>query len=610
MDSNKDLHDTLDSTHLALKENEVGATLGNSHEDSRPLIDKNVIEFMEGLMGRVRRTAGRSLEDLVTSQTDWYREANPSSPIRLSYDLSRLASDSDELRRAHEMRAILEPSKLLLQTLSNIITLQLEDCTSQITAIHSRAAFSSLPDEILSSVLEFGAYRSPAKMGSKGIAKAESIIASVKAAVQLSSVCSRFRRIVLYTPSMWNQICIGMPLEMLKVCVERAGSIGLDIFFDISVTGLMKPEPREELALPFLEFAMSVVGTWRQFNHHCFTFLLEGNSLPVDEMSQLEVMTNGLHSPRLSELIVRYGGGHRDDFDEGDDLLVDNSRWHKIFHYYSTWTLPGLRSMSTFNTIPIPFSGCSSIETLCITMDYTPGYALLEQRRSFDANGLSNFLASCPVLRKFTLRLTKAKLPLDIRPPTLPNSTSIEDLDLYLDQCRFGSIGHFIDTIRCPFVNSMNLAIRCNKLGSRNFRPSEDIYSIFSNPDVFPRLENLRFDAESGPDHHHSIALPIECIPKLRSLRLHLLGRVELKSLLGEETIHVLPAHLSSIFREGVNFDRSEAWWIEDVWHLLETQGRLDAHPLRIFVKDLDANGGTYFREQSIEEVGKKWRDP
>ncbi|KLO14086.1 hypothetical protein SCHPADRAFT_996881 [Schizopora paradoxa] len=590
MDSDRREHDALDSTHLQVKENEVETKFVNSREDAKLLIDKTVIDFMEGLMDRVRNSSGRSLEDLVDSQADWHTATIPSSPCQapLSHDISRSESDSDELRRAYEMRTILEPSSVVLRALSNLFNRQLEDCSERITAIRAGAVLSSFPVEILSSILEMGAYCSPGY--TSGIAKADWIIESVNAAVRISSVCSRFRHIAIHTPSMWNRICVGMPEEMLKTCVDRAGSLGLDIFFDISIMGHSTPEPREELALPFLEFIVTVAGSWRQFDHHCFTHLSAGNSLPVDEMSELEVMTSGLYAPRLSEPAVRYGEGDGDDFDEGNHWSLDNSRWHKIFHYYSTWTVPALQSMSTFNLIPIPFSGCSSIGILYIDMDYTNSRSMPRApRRSFDANGVSAFLSSCTVLRKFTLRLTQATLSPDAPPISHPQSTTIKEFHLYLDQCGGDAIERFINAIRCPNTDRLALTVICGKVGGlRVFHHQTDIVSgIFSNPEVFPHLEHLHFSALSEQpgfldQYIDSVGLPIERIPNLKSLalRLHHVRPVGFGQM--------IPAQLSSILLEEPSPGSRD--WVSDVWYLAQEQGRA----IQVFVSEFD--GATPYR--------------
>ncbi len=121
--------------------------------------------------------------------------------IPFSYDPSRSEADSSTLKRASEVKAMLEPSYLVLRKLSECVMEQLEDCNNQITTIRSRGTFSSLPDEILSSVLEYAAFYPEAKNTVYGNReKAQSIINAVNAAIKVSSVCSRFRTLAIHSP--------------------------------------------------------------------------------------------------------------------------------------------------------------------------------------------------------------------------------------------------------------------------------------------------------------------------------------------------------------------------------------------------------------------------
>lgn len=56
------------------------AEVGDAHEETKQRLDDSVVEFMAGLFERLRNSTGRSLEDFVDQQTEWYQEANPSPP--------------------------------------------------------------------------------------------------------------------------------------------------------------------------------------------------------------------------------------------------------------------------------------------------------------------------------------------------------------------------------------------------------------------------------------------------------------------------------------------------------------------------------------------------
>ncbi len=261
--------------------------------------------------------------------------------IALSYDPFRSKADSSALKRALEFKAILEPSCLVLQKLSACVTKQLENCKSQIEALRSRATFSSMPDEILTSVLGHAAYCPKDKYRGRGYSgNSFFVLRAVKSAIQLSSVCSRFRHVVIHSPDLWNRVCVDMHRGLLSTCVHRSGATGIEVFFDIEIGE--RTERWETRMFSFLEFVMSFSGTWRLFDYHCLPYLNFGNSLPEVDMAVLEVMTRNLYAPQLSELVVQYHNDDEIDFYEVTprEDLID---FQRKLHYYSSWTLPGLR---------------------------------------------------------------------------------------------------------------------------------------------------------------------------------------------------------------------------------------------------------------------------
>lgn len=464
------------------------------------------------------------------------------------------------------MKAILEPSHHVLQLLSHGVASKLRDCQKRISSIYSRVAFHSLPEEILASILEYATYHPVAERG-WDCEKARSIIASVKAAIKLSSVCSHFRVVALHSPNLWNRICVGMPQDMLTTCVERAGFTGLQIFFDLSIMGLKTPEPREEMMFPFLEFVISLAEVWRRFDYECFPYLCSGNPFPETEMNTLEIMTRNLHATQLSDLSVRYEDNHEDIFREGipEGDEFDRSRWQKLLHFYSTWTLPALRSMSTINLIPIPFAGSSSIEVLSIKMDYS-------KNRAFDALALSAFLSTCSVLRKLSLQLTRANVLADSpfnNPIHIRRMEKVEDFSLYLDRCRTSSIEFLMDAVHFPSVTSASFTVVC----SAQTNPNLNVQAVFSAPDVFPLLEALQFSVRcegSSPDQPHPIRLPIRNLPNLKTLHLRLSG-VVVEPLLDGNTV---PARLSSIFLDDCRSAGREL--TAEILRVIKAQGRPD----------------------------------
>ncbi len=290
-------------------------------------------------------------------------------------------------------------------------------------------------------------------------------------------------------------------------------------------------------------------------------------------MAVLEVMTRNLYAPQLSELVVQYHNDDEIDFYEvtpREDLI----EFQKKLHYYSSWTLPRLRRMSTMNIIPIRFPGCASLESLSVDMDYCRNRER-NQRRAFDAVALAAFLSSCPVLRRFSLRLTSVTFVSNGQLSDQVSMANVEELDLYLDGCHASCIKLFMDAVRFPHVSSIHFTIVGHESMNDIARhPSSNIQAVFSSPGVFPRLERLQFGARGnsyGRGRTLSVRLPIHNMPRLNCLRLHLTGTI-IEPLVDDQAI---PAHLSSVFLD-------DCWtsgrkWVIQLVRGLQMRGRLDS---------------------------------
>ncbi len=69
-----DVEDGLQNTEPGL---ELDETLKQS-------VDDKVVSFMKGVWERIQRSAEKSLEDLIDTQKDWYKEDNPLPPLCVS----------------------------------------------------------------------------------------------------------------------------------------------------------------------------------------------------------------------------------------------------------------------------------------------------------------------------------------------------------------------------------------------------------------------------------------------------------------------------------------------------------------------------------------------
>ncbi len=92
-----------------------------------------------------------------------------------------------------------------------------------------------------------------------------------------------------------------------RTAAALVGFNGVQVFFDVIFTD--HTDKGDELLHSFSELVKSFAGVWRRFDHHCYPaypHVHDNYPLPESEMAYLEVMTNELHAPQLSELAVLY----------------------------------------------------------------------------------------------------------------------------------------------------------------------------------------------------------------------------------------------------------------------------------------------------------------
>ncbi len=130
----------------------------------------------------------------------------------------------------------------------------------------------------------------------------------------------------------------------------------------------------------------------------------------------------------------------------------------------------------------------------------------------------------------------------------------------------------------------MKFIVICHENVSHTYwHPSNNIQVVFSNPRIFPRLEQLKFSAHCGSQNSNqvfTIPLPIHNLPSLKSLHLILSGVII-------EPLVVacgVPARWSSLFLD-------DCWdigrdWVVQLLRFLKVHGRLDS--LHISTSNVD----------------------
>ncbi len=81
--------------------------------------------------------------------------------ISLSYDLSQALEDASSLEKALAVQSVLMPAQGAMAEVSRWVAIQSDTCKKQIELLKLRHGFLSLPDEVLSLVLEFAGVPRP-----------------------------------------------------------------------------------------------------------------------------------------------------------------------------------------------------------------------------------------------------------------------------------------------------------------------------------------------------------------------------------------------------------------------------------------------------------------
>lgn len=116
---------------------------------------------------------------------------------------------------------MLKPTADALYKIWRLVSCQLEICESNIETYEFRRRFFSMPDEVLSMVLEYAALQAPRKDDNAHEDK-KSIVSTVKAATRLSHVCQRFRDLIVHSSMIWKRVFNGMgSSDMVSTCLSH-----------------------------------------------------------------------------------------------------------------------------------------------------------------------------------------------------------------------------------------------------------------------------------------------------------------------------------------------------------------------------------------------------
>lgn len=481
--------------------------------------------------------------------------------VPLTGDPFQADADRKRVEQASTMRSDLLAAMDALDTIRQCISGQAAVLDGHIEACTVRRGFVSLPNEILSVVLEHAA-------NEQYNTEAWTIVHSVQAATKLSHVCKRFRHLIVNLPGLWNRWTnLGKSFPgMLPSCILRSGNSGSKLL----VSALLEEEFPEyaERIEEFLRIVYPKHKFWDHFVLNCRRW--ECHQFSDKELMVLAKVSNGVVVPSLTILDIQY-------HDVVLRILQERGNSLPAVHFYSTWSTPRLQSMVTKNFIPVPFSGSQSLKSLSLSI----GFDTFTTPHVFDIVGLLSFLSSCPVVEDITLSVGGA----DSSVPSSSISHPVEmrfvsNLHLHVKLCNSNPLRLFFEHIRFPALSRLVFYIQTSLKNetSRDIEASSRkiIHAVFPNAEVFQNLSSMVLWVSAGRDfhtgfepfvnlfRHYPPIPPASCVPKLRDL--------EISPPHGWELDSSFPA-IETLVVRGLCYVEC---WIIPMLKLLESRGDLE----------------------------------
>ncbi|KLO14083.1 hypothetical protein SCHPADRAFT_889556 [Schizopora paradoxa] len=405
---------------------------------------------------------------------NWYLERHASAKVPLLHNNAQAKEDTNTVEHAMIILDALQPAQSAIQQAWFWISEQIDSCKEHISAVKARSGFLAFPDEILSDILEFAACRQD-----KNVMKA--IANTVRAAINLSHVCSRFRRLVVTTVDLWNRVSPLMNPLAIAACLDRCGTSGVDIY----ISSMMDLD----VISPLIALTMCQTNLWRRFIHVCDDLTYSAFSSQVGKLGELCKQSPFDTFPLLSDISVHYPTSALsispfEGFGQDEQVKV---------HFYSTWPASGLRSFTTKNLIPLPFTGTNSLVSFTISLDFRSQWHI--QEGGIPIASLMSFLSSCPALETFSLKLDKCKNFVASEMDQPVEISSVTAINLRFRHCRSAVVRALISDIRFPNAETMRLV--CDSRGRRSnssMQCHDILQEVFPKPTTFPKLRNLKLD--------------------------------------------------------------------------------------------------------------------
>ncbi len=489
--------------------------------------------------------------------------------MRFIHNTFQTETDKCPLDCAIAAREVLKPTADALYRIWELVSSQLRTCEHDIEVYRNRGYLFSLPDEILSMVLDYAALH--LVLGEKN-----EIISTVKAAIKLSHVCKRFRDLITHSSILWKSVFNEMgSIGMVSMCMSRCMTANAEIFLTRSfyktrASGPSLTKKGDQFA-PFVRAVMEKSENWRSFTL-CDSFLKPRRELEFGQLQELADLTKGLSVPNLSKLAIYYP-----EVVPGAQLQT-RTDLHDALHYYSTWFAPTLRSMTMHYMVPIPFSGTLSITSLTIILHLSVYDTRGDKVAILDVKSLVSFLSVCPALVEFALQVgyaNNATSPASSSPRV--EMTCVNKLDLRLSCCHASPLKMLFDAVRFPHVTKMRLYIKsCENEKKRDMHFSNIFNAVLPDVKTFPKLVEMNLTTDAGSSYDRTdfdtcptISIPFAIMPGLRTFKLQTYAT----EVQGIPDGLPLPAIRRLILQDCHRLDKN---WLVQFLTQLKAQGDLD----------------------------------
>lgn len=344
-----------------------------------------------------------------------------------------------------------------------------------------RGGLSSLPDDILSLVLEYASEEGGSTLG---------------VALGLSHVCQRFRQLTLRMPALWCKIWDHMDLRIVSMlCARMTRPVAEITFHNVSSA--------VDVA-PFLRFVAARSEVWCKMTH---VFSSSDTAGDKDVLELMARETQQLRAPFLSRIFIR-----------GSRLLLREGPLEDARHYYATWSMPRLTSFFAEDFVPIPLIQTpTSLTEFRICLRFEQFVDLSQTRAGERLSSLILFLGSCPALKVVTLNI-------DAFPEFTSFSTSnsaylptVETLKLSLSNCRGSVLRTFFQHARFPNISTLELRLNAHP---KTELAQECLSAVLQDSHVvYERLVDLILHTPYT-DQAHPLQIPFSLLSSVQHLTL------------------------------------------------------------------------------------------